>query len=458
MNEAQKTPLASAIEREIAAKGPIPFSRFMGVWLQGTQNLPGFYAGGVEIGFEDVAKNDFVTSPETSKLFGILLAKLMVKMRYTLPDPQNLHIYEMGAGNGTLAKSVLLGLQIYDSQFASFVDILSGRQGNMADLAKAKQEIQQIDPEFDPLFSDIPIAPNLLRGVSYTVIDSSDKLLSIQRQNLADLPVNFHLAPALSDLEDDITHPGIFISNELVDALPVEIVRRQNKRWEQLFIGNGNAYEFSEQWLKPTEDVTKFISDYQLNVKEGKLLPLNLESVRWLTNIVRHLPAGYIVTIDYGGITKEVATSSPIRRYASLVKGGRVQTASTYAKDVTGLTDMTADVNFAVLKQAGEALGLKTIAYMNQGDLLSELGFDSENLNKDPFIWFWWQNAHHFDELMKTPMITKPDLLRRFRGFKVLIQSKDMPDPTEWYRHLQLSHILRLGVTNFEKKSSDQSN
>jgi SAM-dependent MidA family methyltransferase len=83
-----------------AAGGSIPFSQFMQLALYGDG---GFYSGSGRAG----RRGDFLTSPEVGPLFGQVLANAIDNVWTKLGSPGDFTIVEVGAGPGTLARSIL---------------------------------------------------------------------------------------------------------------------------------------------------------------------------------------------------------------------------------------------------------------------------------------------------------------------------------------------------------------
>jgi SAM-dependent MidA family methyltransferase len=93
---------ADDVRAAIAAseRGSIPFREFMSVALYGTH---GFYTTGGRAG----RRGDFLTSPEVGPLFGTVLARWIDAEWTRLGRPSGFSVVEVGAGPGTLARSVL---------------------------------------------------------------------------------------------------------------------------------------------------------------------------------------------------------------------------------------------------------------------------------------------------------------------------------------------------------------
>ena len=83
-----------------AAGGSIPFAHFMQLALYGDG---GFYSGSGRAG----RRGDFLTSPEVGPLFGQVLAQAIDNVWRKLGCPDGFQIVEVGAGPGTLARSIL---------------------------------------------------------------------------------------------------------------------------------------------------------------------------------------------------------------------------------------------------------------------------------------------------------------------------------------------------------------
>ena len=84
----------------VAAGGAIPFDEFMRIALYGEH---GFYTSGGQAG----RRGDFITSPEVGPLFGAVVARWVDAEWRRLGEPVDFTIVEVGAGPGTLARSVL---------------------------------------------------------------------------------------------------------------------------------------------------------------------------------------------------------------------------------------------------------------------------------------------------------------------------------------------------------------
>lgn len=87
-------------ERQAALGRPLRFDEFMHEALYGPL---GFYRSGGRAG----RRGDFLTSPEVGPLFGAVLARWIDAEAERQGRPANFRVVEVGAGPGTLARSVL---------------------------------------------------------------------------------------------------------------------------------------------------------------------------------------------------------------------------------------------------------------------------------------------------------------------------------------------------------------
>ena len=90
---------ARRIRAAIAERGPISFAEFMDLALYGEG---GFYDD-PPVGRD----GDFVTSPHVHWWFAYALARALGELQHELGDPSPARIVEVGAGDGTLARTVL---------------------------------------------------------------------------------------------------------------------------------------------------------------------------------------------------------------------------------------------------------------------------------------------------------------------------------------------------------------
>ena len=109
----QDEALAARIRAEIERDGPITFARFMELALYDPDG--GYYRAETA---RPGRAGDFLTAPETHPIFGEMLARAIEEAWEGLGRPEPFVLREYGAGTGTLALTVLAGLDAAGSPLA----------------------------------------------------------------------------------------------------------------------------------------------------------------------------------------------------------------------------------------------------------------------------------------------------------------------------------------------------
>jgi SAM-dependent MidA family methyltransferase len=295
----RSNPTSAFLAQQIQASGGrIPYSVFMETSLFGPA---GYYSKGrAEIG----RGKDFLTSAVISDLFGQTIGKSAVKVWEAMGRPKKFDFVEMGAGNGALADAFL-------------------------NWAKAEQA-------------------DFYNALNYVIVEHGD-LIEIQKSKIRNAEkVQWHQESAselsLTDIE------GVFYSNELPDAMPVEIVKKIDGVLKQKFVTLQNE-KWVEVWDEPVDDVTAYIRDYDIAIEEEIEEPINLNAVKWQKKVNKALKRGAIITFDYG-TNGTVGTEDRATR----IFGNPFVVNSVDYPEYTspGEFDITTDVNFAVLAQTAE--------------------------------------------------------------------------------------------------------
>jgi SAM-dependent MidA family methyltransferase len=304
----------------------ITFAEYMELVLYHPQH--GYYASSESRISEG---GDFLTSPRLADDFGEMLAVQLYQMWQVMGSPQVFRIVEMGAGQGLLAAQVL----DYSSR----------------------------------------VYPELFRSIDYLIIEIAPAMISAQQARLKDLPVRW------CDWNEIIDRSivGCFLSNELIDALPVhQIVVCQDKLQEIYVTTSDDA---SNVFTETINDLsTNRLEQYwQLNninlleskYSEGYRTEVNLSALGWLEKVSKKLLRGYIISIDYGYTADRYY--NPMRSQGTL----QCYYQHGYHNDPylnIGNQDLTAHVDFTAVQNQGELLGLQTVGFTQQGMFLMALG------------------------------------------------------------------------------------
>ncbi len=315
--------LQSFIHTEIAAHaGVIPFSRYMEMALYAPHF--GYYSGGsAKLG----ADGDFTTAPEMSALFGATLAQLA----HQLFDQTTPEILEFGAGSGKLA-----------------FDILT-----------------------ECLHSNIPIK-------RYFIVELSGELRARQEQRLKDFPQVIWLSTMPSSFA------GVVIGNEVLDAMPIELVCKSNDGWQRLGVStedtNPPSFKLVEMTTSSNEE-----ADLIAQIPDADELPVGYVSevhpigVGFMRSVASMLMSGQkdsgrdgvAIWLDYGFPAHEYYL--PQRTQGTLMCHYRHH-AHPDPFYLPGLQDITAHVDFTAIAIAGVESGLNLLAFTSQAGFLLAAG------------------------------------------------------------------------------------
>jgi SAM-dependent MidA family methyltransferase len=313
--------LAAAIRAEIAASGPMPFSRYMTACLY-APGLGYYSAGRTKFG----ESGDFVTAPELGPLFARSIARALAPVLRELGDAAD--FVELGGGSGAFALDAL-------REFAA-LDALPRR---------------------------------------YRILEPSADLRQRQRERAArELPRE--LAALMEWIERPPEQPwrGVLFANEVVDALPAtrfaklggevfeehvavdgERLVRVDRPADMLVGGAVRAVERSLE--------ASFDDGYR-----SEILP---QLPYWVQAIGATLETGAMLFVDYGYPRREFYL--PERRDGTLVCHYRHR-AHADALLWPGLQDITAFVDFTALAEAGTGAGFDFAGYAPQGAFLLASG------------------------------------------------------------------------------------
>ncbi|MCC2974582.1 class I SAM-dependent methyltransferase [Massilia sp. IC2-476] len=303
--------------------GAIAFSRFMELALYAPRL--GYYSGGAsKLG----ASGDFTTAPEISPLFGASVARAAAAIiAQSAPD-----IIEFGAGTGKLARDVLGALD------------------------------------------GLGVGVN-----SYTIIELSGELRARQQEALKDLPQ----VRWLDGMPERFS--GVVLANEVLDAMPVELVIRKDGRWmRQMVTVENGAFAFVQQPLPDAlaAQVTRQIPDAD-SLPDGYLTEIHPVAEGFMASLARMMEGGRgaAFLFDYGFPAHEY--------YLDQRMGGTLMCHYRHHAHpdpfyLPGLQDITAHVDFTAMALASQEAGLPVLAYMNQSSFLLACGIGELLMETDP--------------------------------------------------------------------------
>jgi SAM-dependent MidA family methyltransferase len=355
--------------------GWISFARYMELALY----MPelGYYSGGAaKLGKE----GDFTTAPEITPLFGNTLAHVAADlMSQTAPQ-----ILEFGAGTGKLAHDIL------------------------SELAGMGVAIHR-----------------------YLIVEVSGELRARQEKKLRDFPqvvwVN-SFPPSFS---------GVVIGNEVLDAMPVQLVVKTEQGWKERGIGlSARNFVFRDRPCDPS--LIAQIPDAD-SLPAGYLTEVHPIAAGFMNSLAAMLRSGHLDT-GRGGAAILVDYGFPAHEY---YLGQRAQgTLMCHYRHhahpdpfyLPGLQDITAHVDFTAMALAAVNSGLEMLGYTSQASFLLDAGIGDLLLRTPPT-----DQMRYLPQSNAVQKLVSPAEMGEL--FKVLVVGKEAKLPEKFGRN-DRSHRL----------------
>ena len=304
--------VAALVRGEIAASGGwISFARYMELALY-APGLGYYSAGARKLG----KAGDFVTAPEISPLYGQTLARQVHQIMQAGFD----EVLEVGAGSGALAATLLEELE------------RSGKVPRNYLILELSADLRERSR--DTLAARVP---HLLERVAW----------------LNRLP------PAFS---------GVVLGNEVLDAMPVHVVRVHGGKIEEGGVGVRNE-RLDWSWRLASGELLD--AARTLELPEGFRTEIPLVVRGFLRSLAGVLEKGVALFIDYGFPQREYY--HPQRNEGTLMCHYRHH-AHADPFFLPGLQDITSHVDFSAVAAAARASGLELAGYTSQAQFLVNCG------------------------------------------------------------------------------------
>jgi SAM-dependent MidA family methyltransferase len=312
---ALSTQLQRQIRSEIAASGGwISFARFMELALYAPG--AGYYsAGSTKLG----RHGDFVTAPEISPLFAHSVARQIAQ----LLEMGIRTVIEVGAGSGAFASDLLQSL--------STIDCLPDR---------------------------------------YLILEVSADFKERQRERIASgAPAGLGRVQWLETLPHSTD--AIVVANEVLDAMPVHVVRtRGDGRIDELGVALDAYGESFERAYRPADGPIQAAARV-LDLAEDYETEINLAARAFVKSFARRIGRGALIFFDYGFPATEYYHAQRTR--GTLMCHYRQQ-VHTDPLILPGLQDITAHVDFTAVADAAVEAGHSVLGYTPQAQFLINCG------------------------------------------------------------------------------------
>ncbi len=315
------TAMTSLLRQAIARSGGwLPFDRFMALALY-APGL-GYYAhGSRKFGELPASGSDFVTAPEMTHLFGSTLAAAVGDaLQATGCD----EVWEFGPGTGALAEQLLEAL------------------GD--------------------------------RVARYTLVDLSGSLRARQRDRLAPWGDKVRWVDELPE-----RFGGVVVGNEVLDAMPVKLLRRRQGHWHERGVvwreaagaDSAKAQGAQAGALAWEDRLTSLRPPCEVPGAHDYLTEIHPQAEAFVRTLADRLERGAAFFLDYGFPESEYF--HPQRHMGTLMCHiGHL--ADPDPLDRPGRKDITAHLNFSGIALAGQESGLGVLGYTSQARFLVNCG------------------------------------------------------------------------------------
>ena len=314
--------VAARVRDEIAARGGwMSFARYMELVLY-EPGLGYYSAGARKLGRD----GDFTTAPELTPLFGQAIAHSAAEVLGAGFDA----ILEVGAGSGALAASVLEELERLGRVPRNYLILELS-----ADLRERSR---------DTLAARVP---HLLDRVAW----------------LNRLPPSFE---------------GLVLGNEVLDAMPVEVIRVTDVGVEQAGVVAREG-GFAWDWRRAPDGLVAEVA--RLSLPPGYVTEVGVIGAAFLHSLGAVLTRGVAIFIDYGFPAREYY--HPQRAEGTLMCHYRHR-AHADPFFLPGLQDITAHVDFTAVARAAADAGMEVLGYTSQAQFLIGCGLTELMLRVPP--------------------------------------------------------------------------
>jgi NADH dehydrogenase [ubiquinone] 1 alpha subcomplex assembly factor 7 len=316
-----KTRTVQDVLREsIREQGCISFYEFMDIALY--HNL-GYYQRCVAIGREGA---DFYTSAQ-SRLFSATLGRYVARCWKDFGEPSALQVVELGAGQGELALGVCRALE-----------------------QRLPTSVQW----------------------SYCIVDVSHKLRAIQQASARDAKWGSRIR--WSNPQPDV--PTVLIANEVLDALPVERLRRTGtgpRDWERAHVCESKDGAFCWMWAAASDELAALAARW-LPIQPGQIAEIAPDVASFFARCCTYGTPIKAVFFDYGISTQEwsegVRPNGTLRAFS--------QHRIVHPLENPGDVDLTADVHWDYVVHAARLSGCRCATLLPQGNFLLREGIAEE--------------------------------------------------------------------------------
>lgn len=311
------------------------------------------------------ADGDFTTAPEVSQMFGEMIGLWLADRWIKMGRPAKVKLIELGPGRGTL----------------------------MADILRATEPVEDFQAAIDVHF-----------------VEASTQLRAIQAKQVP--TAQWH--DTLAQVPDEDGVPSLIIANEFFDALPIHQYEKNDGKWVERMVGCVD--DALALVGGPCGPQFTLVPEAIKAGPEGSIAEVCPAALSIVGDIAERLNirGGAALAVDYG--------------YRKSAAGDTFQALQNHEYcdpfSSPGEADLTAHVNFEILKTAATEKGLKAYGPAMQGMFLMAIGLGA----RAQVLAGQGDEAFQASILSDLKRLTATDQMGTL--FKVLaLQPHDLPPP-----------------------------
>jgi len=310
--ESAKPALVEFVRDTIGRQGPVTFAWFMEQALYHPEH--GYYSSGrCAIG----RRGDYFTNVSVGPLFGRLLAAQFAEMWESLGRPDDFVTVEQGAHHGDFARDVLEAVRKH--------------------------------------------VPDFFAALRYRIIEPFPILRERQEQALQDFERKIAWETSPTELEPFC---GVHFSNELLDAMPVHLIRHtDDSEWQELHVQEADG-AFA---LVAKPIANEKLRQHLAKIPQPMVAPyeteINLAALDWIEQVSQKLTRGYVLAVDYGYSREKFYT--PDRAAGTLQCYAEHRAAASPLEQI-GQFDISAHVDWTSIVERAEECDFTLAGFTDQ--------------------------------------------------------------------------------------------
>jgi len=270
-------------------------------------------------------KGDFITAPLISNLFAEMIAVWCVAFWENIGKPRKILLVELGPGDGSLCKDLLVAFR----KFEKFYDSLE-----------------------------------------INLLEISNKLKAIQK-----IKINNKKVKWVNKIEDINGGPIIFLGNEFFDALPIKQIYKKEKLFLEKYIALSKNKKMKLLYKKADTILIKHLQKLNLTSANG-IIEYPLVALKFLKSIAKKINkfGGGLLILDYGYLAKKnqnTLKSFKNHKYVNLL-------STPHSIDITSYLNfdlfnkILVNNNLNVKKTTTQGEFLKKVGIMERANIISK--------------------------------------------------------------------------------------